>query len=155
MRAQYFEWKITEIAHLIHKSAEELQFQSKIRSSERDRVQFGRRIITWHKPKKWRLKFGIWCNSGKNIKRESIKITSKQEQPNRKQSLSVCWSRKFCAPQAQYIYIKINFFNKIRKKMSSRVTISGDGLDHIGNVSGDVSGGRSNQSSSQRRQRSR
>lgn len=36
--------------------------------------------------------------------------------------------------------------------MSSRVTISGDGLDHIG---GGVSGGRSNQSSSQRRQRSR
>lgn len=40
--------------------------------------------------------------------------------------------------------------------MSSRVTISGDGLDHIGGGnSGGVSGGRSNQSSSQRRQRSR
>lgn len=53
------------------------------------------------------------------------------------------------------IYIFIYIF-KNKGIMSSRVTISGDGLDRIGGGnSGGVSGGRSNQSSSQRRQRSR
>lgn len=57
--------------------------------------------------------------------------------------------------------LRIRFYTyskkeKENRKMSSRVTISGDGLDQIGGGnSGGVSGGRSNQSLSQRRQRSR
>lgn len=55
--------------------------------------------------------------------------------------------------QSAFCFTSVLFVNVVvKEKMSSRVTISGYGLDHIG---GGVSGSRSNQSASQRRQRSR